>query len=86
MEPSVIIEASVPLAVNREGRFSKTDFAWDWEVDTVTCLQGQVRPIPPLDPKQAREKGGHPVSPEHVCAMPLACAVVDLSVAGQVTS
>ena len=55
-EPSVIIEAPVPPAVNRGGRFSKTDFAWDWEADTVTCPQGEVRPIPPLDPEQPEKK------------------------------
>ncbi|MDA8193856.1 MAG: IS1182 family transposase [Thermaerobacter sp.] len=50
--PSVILEAPVPPAVNREGRFSKTDFEWDWDQGTVTCPQGEVRPIRPGDPEQ----------------------------------
>ncbi|MHB8460934.1 MAG: transposase, partial [Candidatus Limnocylindrales bacterium] len=51
-ELPVALEAPVPPAANRGGRFSKTDFAWDWEAQTVTCPQGETQPLPPLAANQ----------------------------------
>jgi hypothetical protein len=39
------VKARVPAAVNRDGRYSKDDFAVDLEAATVTCPAGQVAAI-----------------------------------------
>lgn len=73
---SVRLEAPVPPAVNRGGRFSKTDFTIDWEAQQISCPNGQTQAIPPLTvdkPKRVMH------FPKAACA---ACPLRDRCVGG----
>lgn len=72
----VQLEAPVPPASNRNGRFSKTAFAIDWTVRQITCPNGHTQDIPPFTETRPKVVIHFPKA---TCA---ACPLRDQCVAG----